>query len=68
MEKEIAEQEAEKERLRDREMVNNAVAHENHLKQIEHDEKEAWWQEAKDLQDYYKSMRSDKEAEERMID
>ena len=64
MEKDIANQEAERERQRDRDMIHNAVAHENHLAKIEHDEKEARRQEAKDLQEYYKSMKSDKEAEE----
>ena len=67
-EKELREQAQHQDRLRDKDLLNNALAREKAMEQLEADERLARRKEIQELQSHYNQMTSDKQAHERMID
>ena len=68
LEKQILESEAEKERQRDRDMVEQAVARENAINNLEKQERDERRREAKELVSVYAASKADKAAEEKLLD
>jgi hypothetical protein len=67
-EKELREQAQHHDRLRDKDLLGNALAREKAMEQLEADERLARRKEIQELQSHYNQMTSDKQAHERMID